>query len=296
MPRNFPAFRDSDRRAETLAHIDAHHHFWNPARGDYGWMPPDDPILSRTYGPSDLAPVLAATGVSQTVLVQAAPSVHETEYLLGLADACPTVAKVVGWIDFEDAGQLQTLERLAQHPKFAGVRPMIQNLPDDDWMLREDVQWAFLALCDLDLTFDCLGFPRHLKNFHTILTRYADLRTVVDHCMKPQIRDGSEAHFKEWAIGLRRLADETLACCKLSGIVTEADTDWSQPVLQPYVDHVLESFGADRVMWGSDWPVARLRMGYEDWFTLAQSLTASLSDTERQAIFSGTAKRFYRID
>lgn len=278
-----------------MAHVDAHHHCWNPARGDYGWMPPDDPTLSRTYTTADLAAALEPTQVAKTVLVQAAPSVHETEYLLGIADTSDMIAKVVGWINFEDERELEVLARLAEHPKFAGVRPMIQDLPDDDWMLRPDVQWAYRALIDLDLTFDCLGFTKHLANFHTLLTRYPDMRVVVDHCMKPQIRDGSDAHFQMWAEGLRRLAEDTQAYCKLSGIVTEADTDWSASTLQPYADHVISVFGSDRVMWGSDWPVSRLRLEYADWYEMCVTLTAGLPEADRQNIFSDTARRFYRI-
>jgi len=171
--------------------IDAHQHFWHPARADYGWMPDNDPVLSRPYSPDDLASGLDSTGVTQTVLVQAAPSVDETHYMLGIADATPHVAKVVGWINFEDASQIDTLRRLSKHPKFAGVRPMIQDIADDAWMLRDDVQWAYQAIIDLGLTFDCLGFPRHLDNFHTLLTRYSSMNAVIDHCMKPQFRDHS---------------------------------------------------------------------------------------------------------
>ena len=132
-----------------MTSIDAHHHFWHPARGDYGWMPQDYPILSNTYGPAQLAAALKTTAVQRTVFVQAAPTVEESEYLLGIADATPQVAAVVGWINFEDASQLNTLTRLAAHPKFVGVRPMIQDLPDDNWMLRRDVQWAYEAIIDL---------------------------------------------------------------------------------------------------------------------------------------------------
>ncbi len=275
--------------------VDAHHHFWHPERGDYGWMPKDNPVLSRPYGPQDLNAALTASGVTQTVLVQAAPTVHETEYLLGIADACPHVTKVVGWIDFEDPSQLDTLARLAQHPKFAGVRPMIQDLPDDSWMLQENVDWAYRALVDLNLTFDCLGFPRHLDNFHTLLTRYPGLRAVVDHCMKPQIGDGTDASFDEWANGIGRLADDTGAYCKLSGLVTETAEDWSHDALWPYVDHVLRVFGADRVMWGSDWPVVRLKSEYADWHATAQELTQHLADDERHAVFAGNARKFYQF-
>lgn len=275
--------------------IDSHQHFWNPARGDYGWMPPDDPVLSRTYGPQHLADALSNCKIDRTIIVQAAPSVAETEYMLGIADATPSVAAVVGWIDFERPDQIATLKRLAAHPKFVGVRPMIQDLPDVDWMLRSDVQWAFEAIVDLDLTFDALGFPQHAANFHTIFRRYKQLRAVVDHCLKPEIRNHSDELFQAWATDISRIADETQAFCKLSGLVTEAGPDWTQDDLEPYVEHILSAFGADRVMWGSDWPVVRLRGEYETWFEVAQRLTNNKTGAERDAIFGGTAARFYRL-
>lgn len=275
--------------------IDAHQHFWHPARGDYGWMPPDDPVLSRAYGPADLAAGLAATGVRQTVLVQAAPTVAETDYLLGLADATPHVAKVVGWIDFEDRTQAAVLARLARHPAFAGVRPMIQDIADDRWMLRDDVQWAYAALIDLDLTFDCLGFPRHLWHFHRLLTRHPDLRAVIDHGMKPPVRTGTAAERDAWADGLSALARDTAACCKLSGLVTEAGADRSDAVLHPYADRIVAAFGPDRVMWGSDWPVARRRCDYADWHAQARRLTRHHGAAAQEQIFAATARRFYRI-
>jgi L-fuconolactonase len=273
--------------------IDAHQHFWQPLRGDYDWMPKDDPILSRPYDPSHLLPDLTAAGIAGTVLVQAAPTVEETEYMLGIADATPWVLGVVGWVNFEDPGHLAHLERLACHPKFKGVRPMIQDIPDDNWMLRDDIQWAFRALLDLDLTFDALGFPRHLANFHTILTRYPDLRAVVDHCLKPQIRtpDG----YQHWADGMSRIARDTGARCKFSALITEADPGWTVADLAPYAAHVLQVFGPDRVMWGSDWPVCRLRGEYGDWRQAALDLTGTLSPAERAMVFGGTATAFYRL-
>jgi L-fuconolactonase len=276
--------------------IDAHQHYWDPRRGDYGWMPPDDPVLTRVYGPADLAPDLAAAGIERTVLVQAAPTVAETDYLLELAESTPSVAAVVGWIDFEDRAQLGQIERWRRHPKFAGLRPMIQDIPDTSWMLRDEVQWAYAALADLDLTFDALGFSRHLPNFLQVMQRHPGLRVVIDHAMKPRIRDhgSAEREFAAWAEGMKRLAGETGAFCKLSGLVTEAKADWRDDDLAPYVTTVLEAFGADRVMWGSDWPVCRLRCDYAHRHTSAQSLCAGLSETDRAAIFGGTAARFYR--
>ncbi|WP_284165634.1 amidohydrolase family protein [Frigidibacter sp. SD6-1] len=275
--------------------IDAHQHFWNPARGDYFWMPKDDPVLARPYAPADLAPILAADGIDGTVLVQAAATVDETEYMLGLADATAFVKGVVGWVDFERPTDRESLRRLSKHPKFKGIRPMIQDIPDDDWMLREEVQWGFRAVADLGLTFDALGFPRHLANFLIILKRHPDMRVVVDHCMKPQIRTHSAASFAHWADGLARIAGETGAYCKFSALITEAEPGWTVEDLKPYVDHVIAVFGAERVMWGSDWPVCRLRAEYEGWRQAAQELTAHLPEAARARIFGGTAVEFYGL-
>jgi len=277
--------------------IDAHQHFWQPARGDYGWMPKDNPVLNRPYAPADLAQTLKAHDIAGTVLVQAAPTVAETEYMLGLADATPFIKGVVGWIDFEDQSHLSHLTRLAAHPKFLGVRPMIQDISDVDWMLRDDVQWAYAAIIDLDLSFDALGFPKHLPNFATLMARYPEMRVVYDHCLKPQIRDqraGKDA-FSDWAEGISKLAHDTTGCCKLSGLVTEADDGWRIDDLRPFAHHILTEFGPDRVMWGSDWPVCRLQSDYGAWLKAAETLTAPLGAKACAQIFGGTAARFYRL-
>ena len=281
----------------TLPRIDAHQHFWQPARGDYDWMPRDVPVLNRAYAPDDLAPALAAHRIGGTVLVQAAATVHETEYMLGLADASPMIRGVVGWIDFEDPAHLSHLKRFARHPKFLGVRPMIQDISDDNWMLRADVQWAYGALTDLDLTFDALGFPQHIPNFRRLISKWPDLRVVFDHCLKPQISEAQQGRnsFSVWAAGITALAQETGGYCKLSGLVTEASEDVSIEDLRPFARHVLDSFGPGRVMWGSDWPVCRLRCEYGDWFDMAQALTAHLPAAGQAQIFGGTAARFYRL-
>lgn len=276
--------------------IDSHQHFWNPARGDYGWMPKDNPILNRPYGPSDLAQHLNSLGIEHTILVQAAPTIGETEYMLGIADAAPFVAGVVGWVDFENPDHRAQLTRFAQHPKFVGVRPMIQDIADVDWMLRPDVAWGYRAVQELDLTFDALGFPKHLDNFHRLLTAYPDMRCVIDHCMKPQIRNHNGENFAQWSAGIRRLAQDTNSFLKLSGLVTEASVDWTPQDLKPYVDVLLDAFGPARMLWGSDWPVCRLHAEYGVWHDTAMELTAHLSENDRKMIFGETAARAYKLD
>jgi len=279
-----------------MIRIDAHQHYWDPSRGDYGWMPKNDPVISKVYAHDDLNPHLEKHGINRTIVVQAAPTLAETEYLLDLADKTDSIAGVVGWVNFEDPGQIADLQRFSESPKFKGVRPMIQNISDVDWMLREEFQWVYRAICDLDLTFDALGYPKHLDNFRKLALQYPDMRLVLDHCMKPEIGSTDPSAFERWANGMALLADKTNAYCKLSGLVTEVQGDWSLDVLKPYVNHVLNSFGAPRVMWGSDWPVCRLRAEYGDWFDAANKLVAHLDEPSQDDIFGATAVKAYRLD
>ena len=209
--------------------------------------------------------------------------------MLGLADATEWIGKVVGWINFEDKSHLKHLQRFAKHPKFAGVRPMIQDIPDPDWMLREQVQWAYEAIIAHDLTFDALGFPVHLPRFHEIFTRYPKMRAVIDHGMKPVIRNGE---FDQWAKAIASIAETTSVYCKLSGLANEAGTDWTPQSLAPYIEHLLKIFGPNRLMWGSDWPVLELAGSYDNWLATARSL---IPHADAPAIFGGTAARFYRL-
>jgi L-fuconolactonase len=272
--------------------IDAHQHFWQPARGDYFWLTPELVALYRPFGPADLAPLLAAAGIESTILVQAAPTVAETEYMLGIADATPFVAGIVGWIDFDDAKSVRELDRLARHPRFKGVRPMIQDLPDPDWMLRPEIDWAYRALAAHGLAFDALLHPRHLGRLLRLVERHPDLRIVIDHGAKPRIR---ERQLDEWARDIERVARNSAVCCKLSGLVTEAAPNWREADLAPYVEHLLASFGPERLIFGSDWPVATLGSSYQRWLDTATSLTAHLAAAERDLVFGGNAERFYRL-
>jgi len=275
-------------------HIDAHQHFWDPARGDYGWLTPDLISLYRSFGPADLASLRERAGVQRTVAVQAAPTVEETRYLLDLARDEASIAGVVGWVPMLSHDAPAVIAELARHRKFKGIRPMLQDLPDDDWIANPALAPAVEALIAHDLAFDALIFARHVNAFESFATRFPALRIVIDHGAKPPIRDG-EAGWQSWADGIKRLARLAHVHCKLSGLATEAAPGWTEATLQPYVDHLLESFGPARLMWGSDWPVLNLNGDYLLWHSLANTLLAALSDPEREAIFGANAAAFYRL-
>ncbi len=274
--------------------IDAHQHYWNPQRGDYGWLTPSLGALYREFGPSDLAPWLARAGVERTVVVQAAPTVAETRYLLNLARDEDSIAGVVGWVPLDDPGAPSLIAELARDPKFKGVRPMLQDLPDDDWIADPALAPAVDALIAHDLAFDALIYARHVAALHTFATRFPALRIVVDHGAKPPIRDGA-AGWQPWADGIARLAALPNVHGKLSGLATEAAPGWTDATLAPYVAHLVAQFGAARLIWGSDWPVLNLNGDYLRWHACASALVAALPERERDAMFGANASAFYRL-
>ncbi len=276
-----------------MMRIDAHQHFWRPSRGDYGWLTPEaHPAICRKFLPPDLRPLLEDAGVEATVLVQAAPTVAETDYLLSLADETPFVAGVVGWADLEAADAPARIEALAQKPKLLGLRPMLQDLEDDGWIARPSVAPALDAIEAAGFRFDALVTPRHLPHLARCLAARPDLKVVIDHGAKPDIAAGA---LDDWAQQLRAIAADTAAYCKFSGLVTEAGGKWTEEDLKPYVDVLLAAFGPARLMWGSDWPVVNEAGGYAAWHSAAWALTEGCSRTERDLIFGGAAQAFYGI-
>ncbi|WP_321818113.1 MULTISPECIES: amidohydrolase family protein [unclassified Paraburkholderia] len=276
--------------------IDAHQHYWDPARGDYGWLTPELGALYRRFLPPDLAPLRAQCGVKRTVLVQAAPTLEETRYLLDLARDDDSIAAVVGWVPLDDPHAAELIAELAGEPKLRAVRPMLQDLPDDDWIATADIARGIEALIAHDLAFDALIFARHAPALETLLTRYPALRVVIDHGAKPPIRDGSAQAFEAWAQAVARLARFGQVRCKVSGLATEAAPGWRDDTLRPFIAHLLASFGAHRLMWGSDWPVLNLNGDYASWLASVQRLFAPLAAHERAAIFGGNAAAFYRLN
>jgi L-fuconolactonase len=271
--------------------IDAHQHFWRLSRGDYGWLTPGSGPLWRDFLPADLAPLLAAAGVEATVLVQAAPTSAETAFLLELADRTPFVAAVVGWVDFEAPDAAHQIATLAARPKLKGLRPMVQDLADDAWMLRGTLAPAIGAMVAHGLAFDALVKPRHLPILLEFAARHPGLRIVIDHGGKPDIAAGV---LEPWARDIRLLARDTGLYCKLSGLLTEAAPGAGLAQLRPFIDTLIDAFGPDRLMWGSDWPVVNLSGDYLGWAQgVREAIERRLGASAQAAILGGTAAEFY---
>ncbi len=290
--------------------IDAHQHYWDPSRGDYGWLTPALGDLHRIFGPDDLTPLRKAADIQRTIVVQAAPTLAETRYLLDLARENDSIAGVIGWVPLDAPDARALIQAFAQEPKFKGVRPMLQDLPNDHWIAEASVGPAIAALIDADLSFDALVFTRHLPALQQFAERYSTLRIVIDHSAKPPIRDlsagsqhglstGSQREkpmaWQAWADAIASLAALPQRLhCKLSGLVTEAGPDWTVDTLRPYVHHLIEHFGPSRLLWGSDWPVVNMNGNYLRWHAAARQLIAEY-DVAHDAIFGVNARRFYRV-
>jgi L-fuconolactonase len=271
--------------------VDAHHHVWRLARGDYAWLTPDLPI-HRDYGLDDLRPLLG--DIDATVLVQAAPTEAETGFLLATANASAGLVRgVVGWTDLAAPSAAERIAALARDaPLLKGLRPMLQDIAETEWILRPDVAPALRAMADAGLRFDALIRPRHLPSILRLCERYPELAIVIDHGAKPDIAGGV---FEPWGSDIAMVAQETKAFCKLSGLVTEAAADWRADDLRRYVEHLLATFGPRRLMWGSDWPVVNLAGGYARWRAASLQLLQGLASVERDAVLGGTAAAFYGL-
>jgi L-fuconolactonase len=275
------------------SHVDAHHHVWSIARGDYGWLTPELTPIYRDFSIADMAPLAQSTGITTSVLVQAAPTLAETRFLLDVAtNSGGFVRGVVGWVDLAAHDAIATLESLAFDRLFKSVRPMLQDLPEVGWILRPQVQSALACLPALGIRFDALVKPAQFPALLEMLDRNPDLDVVIDHGAKPDIAGGA---WQPWADLIRAAAINPRVYCKLSGLVTEAAADWTADTLHPYVLHLIECFGPHRLMWGSDWPVVELGGGYARWSNATGVLLASLGTTERDAILGDNARRFYAL-
>lgn len=275
--------------------VDAHQHFWNLERVAYPWLTPEYGPLYRTFEAPELEPQVLSAGVDATVLVQAADSEEDTAYMLEVAGERPWVGGVVAWVPLErPADAERSLERLVGHPRFCGVRHLIHEDPDPDWLLRDAVLDGLRLLAERDIPFDVVAvLPRHLEHVPVLAERVPGLRMVIDHLAKPPIREGG---WQPWADLLARAAEHPQVYAKVSGLNTAADPErWSADDLRPYVEHALACFGAERLMFGGDWPVATLAGDYQKVWEETGRLLSGLPAADRDAILGGTAISFYGI-
>ncbi len=273
--------------------IDSHHHFWDLDKFDYPWMGEGSP-LAVNFGPNELRPLIEASGVDYTVIVQAAESVDETRWLLEIAEETDFVAGVVGWVDLKDPNVGETLDELQQSDYFKGVRHIWEGEDDPSWLYTSGALAGLREIEARGLCYDFLVKPPNLPYVPKIMDEVPRLRSVIDHIAKPLIKDGV---MEPWLSDMRKVASINGMRCKVSGMVTEANhQNWTADDLEPYVHHVLGMFGFDRLMFGSDWPVSTLASPYERVASTARELLDSLRPNEKDAVFGGVAKAFYRLD
>ncbi|WP_310619857.1 amidohydrolase family protein [Flexibacterium corallicola] len=272
--------------------LDAHQHFWKVSRGDYYWMTPEYASLKRDFLPDDLQCHLKACQMDGTIVVQAANTTEETQFILGLSEEHEWIKGVVGWVPLHDASSMEALKTFSKHPKFVGVRAMLHDLEPTDWINTHALQGAIDTIIDLELSLDVLVRPEHLKPVHGFLTRNPDLRCVIDHMAKPDLDTGRVLH---WDHDLGQLATETGAYIKLSGLATQTQHAWTARKFEPYIEDVLALFGAGRCMFGSDWPVLTVNGSYESWVRALDNITGELSLKDKKGIWGESAAHFYRI-
>ena len=274
--------------------IDAHQHFWNLSEVEYPWLTPSEGAIYATFEPADLEPQVKQAEIDRTVLVQAANSYEDTASMLRNADAHPWIGAVIGWVDLlnPDATR-KRLDMYTKHPKFRGVRHLIHNEPDPDWVMQDVVIESLKILAHYNMIFEVVGvFPNHLKHVPTLAQKIPDLKMVIDHLAKPLI---AKRQMSPWTDQMRDAAAYPNVYGKVSGLNTAASPNWDAAELKPYIDFAFECFGADRLLFGSDWPVCILAGDYNRVWTETNKALAGRSAAEIEAILGGTAQKLYHI-
>lgn len=272
--------------------LDAHQHFWKPARADYGWLTPSLGAIYRDFLPSDLWPLMQAAGITRTIAVQAAETEAETDFLLGLARETDFIAGVVGWLDMTAANFPARLAHYRAQPKWLGLRPVLQDHPPEA-ILDPRFRAALAEVARQDVPFDILTFPRHLPAMLTVLADVPDLAGIIDHISKPEM---TKPGLSEWEGHMTALGRHPRLMCKISGMVTEAGPDWTVDRIRPFLHHAAKTFGPDRLVFGTDWPVCLLAASHAQVVDLARTLLAELYDAaDLEKIFETNGARFYRL-
>lgn len=276
--------------------IDSHHHFWNYSPEAYGWIENDMSLLKRDFGPENLKPLLEEFGIEGVISVQARTDVVENAFLLDYAKTHDFVRGVVGWFDLTKADVADRIARFAENPKAVGVREVLQGIEDRDYCLREDFNRGVSVLHDFGLVYDILIVGEQLPAVIKFVDKHPAQTFVLDHIAKPVI--GSAGVDPVWEQGIRSLAEREQVFCKVSGMVTEVVSgldDWTPDLLRPWFDVVLDAFGPNRLMFGSDWPVCLLRGEYADWVQCVDFWIKDLNQDEQRAIRGETAARAYGV-
>ncbi|WP_109488298.1 amidohydrolase family protein [Occallatibacter savannae] len=273
--------------------LDAHQHFWKYSPAEYGWIGDNMASLRRDFLPHDLQPLLAEQGFAGSIAVQARQSLEETRWLLELAAHNDVVKGVVGWVDLRSPDLSAQLHQFAQNPSLVGVRHVVQDEPDNDFMLGAEFRRGIARLGEYDLAYDILIYPRQLPAAIKLVRDLPEQRFVLDHIAKPPIAEG---RLNPWNRDLRELGKSENVFCKLSGMVTEARwNDWKPQDFRPYLDVVLDTFTPARLMVGSDWPVCTASASYRRTIALVRDYIGALTSAEQDLILGENCARFYRI-
>lgn len=276
--------------------IDSHHHFWDRSLSqfDYSWQEKTElEKICQSFLPEHLKPQIDATGVDKTIFVQTQHNLLENDWALGLTESHDWIAGIVGWVDLASPDCESQVERLKEHTKFVGVRHVVQDEPDDDFILRDNVLNGLKVLEKHNLPYDLLFYVKHLKHASTIAQKFPELKLVINHLAKPQIKN---RQWEGWIEDFKTAAQYPNVWCKLSGLATEADWNtWNPDDLKIYVDAAIEHFGTERCMFGSDWPVCKLAGSYEDVFDSMIQCIGGVSEGEREKILGLNAAEFYNL-
>ncbi|HMH16127.1 MAG TPA: amidohydrolase family protein [Edaphobacter sp.] len=273
--------------------IDAHHHLWRYSAEEYGWIDESMGMLRLDFLTKDLTVVMASAGVDGSVVVQARQTMEETRWLLDVAEECSAIRGVVGWAPIAGEEFPGVMEEFERRPKLKGLRHVIQGEKDENYILREDFNSGLRSMLGSGLVYDILIYERHLPQTIEFVDEHPEQVFVLDHVAKPLIREGV---MEPWASRVRELGERENVWCKVSGMVTEADWGaWTLDGLRPYLDTVVEAFGVERMMVGSDWPVCLVASEYERWFEVMGEYFARFSESEREALFGGTAVEVYGL-
>jgi L-fuconolactonase len=273
--------------------IDSHQHFWNYNTSEYGWISNDMGILQKDYLPEHLKSELSSMGFNGSIAVQARQSLEETQWLLNLAEQNNIIKGVVAWVDLCSPKIEVQLKQFSKHPKLVGVRHVIHDEENIDFILRQDFLTGISLLKKFDLTYDILIFPKHLTNTIQFVSQFPEQVFVIDHIAKPFIKDKKVSPWKE---DIEKLAEFKNVYCKLSGMVTEANIqNWKPEDLLPYLDVVFEAFGSDRLMIGSDWPVCKLAGSYSEVMNVVVTYIEKYSEKDKNNILGGNAIKAYRL-